>query len=974
VRLTGTGLRTTGRRVSIEVDGRPVEALEGESVAAALAAAGVRRLRDARSGEPRGVWCGMGACFECVVAIDGRPDQRACLAEVRDGMRVATVPPAAPAPLAPVPDGAGPEEREADVLVVGAGPAGLEAARVAAAAGLSVVVLDERPAPGGQYFKPLSHAHAFVPGGEDAQFRKGRELVAATLAAGAEIVSGAVVWGAFAPDEVAAVVDGRAVLFRPRRLVLAAGAYERPVPIPGWTLPGVSTTGAAQTLARRYRVAPGRRTVVAGNGPLNLQTALELVAGGAEVAAVVETAPRPGLTTARAALAMAAAAPDLAAEGLAMLRRLRAAGVPVLWGRRVAAAEAGPDGAFARARLDDGTVIEADALALGYGFVPSSEIARQLGVPHAFADRHVGYLAAEAADDGSCAVEGVHVVGDGADIGGSRVAAARGRLAGAACAAALGRQVPAGLVAGARDALARARRFQDALWTVFSAPPVDPAEIPDDVVVCRCEEVTAGRVRALAREGTASLGAVKRWTRAGMGRCQGRNCAAVLARLVQAGGGPTPGPYDLFAPRVPAKPVPVAALAFEQPEWGGHKEVEAPLPIPERTRAARAVPHGELETDVLVVGGGILGSSAALALAKAGVDVLVAERDEPNLQASGANAGSLHVQLLSFDFGAKAQAGGGPAAQTLVLGPDAVALWREIEAASGLDLEIRTTGGLMVAETAKDMEFLKAKTALERSYGIDCEVIGANELRDLAPALSEGLVGAAWCPQEGKINPATATYAVVRLAEAAGARFLTGAEVRSIEREGAGFRVATNGGTIRCGRVVNAAGPWSPRIGRMVGVDVPVKGAPLQIVVTTPAPKVLTQLVAHADRHLTLKQADTGGFIVGGGWTAAADPATGLGRVLRRSMEGNLWVARRVVPSLDGAHVLRAWAAMNVNLDGAPLVGAVPGVPGFFNAVTSNGYTLGPLVGRIAADLMLSRDPGVDVRPFSIERFGRAAA
>jgi glycine/D-amino acid oxidase-like deaminating enzyme len=159
----------------------------------------------------------------------------------------------------------------------------------------------------------------------------------------------------------------------------------------------------------------------------------------------------------------------------------------------------------------------------------------------------------------------------------------------------------------------------------------------------------------------------------------------------------------------------------------------------------------------------------------------------------------------------------------------------------------------------------------------------------------------------------------------------------------------------------------------MLGIDVPVKGAPLQIVVTTPGPKIVAQLIAHADRHLTLKQADTGGFIVGGGWTAASDPATGLPRVLRGSMEGNLWVARRVIPALDGCNVLRGWAAMNVNLDGAPLVGEVPGEPGFFNAVTSNGYTLGPIVGQMTADLMCGRDPGFDVTPFSIRRFGAGA-
>lgn len=968
LRLNSRRVRPVGRDIAFRFDERDLPAIEGETVAAALTAAGILTLRNARSGAPRGLWCGMGACFECVVTVDGRPEQRACLVKVVDGMKVSSNAPADPQPLVPPPSEA-PEARAVDLLVVGAGPAGLNAALVAAKAGLSVILLDERPHPGGQYFKPLGPSHAFTAGGADKQFLAGTELELAVRTAGVEIFSDAVVWGAFAVDEIAAIVDGRAVLFNARRVVIAAGAYERPVPVPGWTIPGVMTTGAAQTLARSYRVAPGRRTIVAGNGPLNIQTAVELIEGGAEVVAVVEVADQPGIASFPDALRLFAAAPDLVRDGISMLRRLKVSGVPVLWGRRVVAIDANAVGTFGSVRLDDGTLLSGDVLAMGYGFIPSSEISRQLGVAHRFVDRHVGYLAAQTDDCGATNVPGVYVIGDGADIGGSRIAIARGILAGAAVCEALGKSVPIGGIESARRSLAGATRFQQVLWRIYGQPPIDVAAIPDSAIVCRCEEVTAGAVRTCLEAGGQSLGAVKRETRAGMGRCQGRNCASTLARLVQARTGRVPGEFDLFAPRVPAKPVPLSALAFEQAEWGGHREVEAPLPIASRTQSAYASDREYLSTDALVIGGGILGSSCALALAQAGIETIVVERDEPNLQASGANAGSLHVQLLSFDFGAKAQAGGGPAAKTLALGPAAIELWRSIGDASGIDLEIRTTGGLMVAETDRDMAFLAAKVALERSHGVECEVIGRNELRSLAPALSERLVGAAYCPLEGKINPAIATYAVVRLAKARGARFRSGTDVISIERKLRGFLVRTGRGDVECRRIVNAAGPWSPRIGRMVGADVPVKGAPLQIVVTTPGPKIVTQLVAHADRHLTLKQADTGGFVIGGGWTAAAEPVTGLPRVLRGSLEGNLWVARRVVPALDGYNILRGWAAMNVNLDGAPLVGEVPGIPGFYNAVTSNGYTLGPIVGRLTASLIAGRKPDFDVTPFRIERF-----
>ena len=142
-----------------------------------------------------------------------------------------------------------------------------------------------------------------------------------------------------------ALVGDAAVTFRPRRLVIAAGAHERPVPIPGWTLPGVMTTGAMQTLARANRVSPGERVVIAGNGPLNLQLACELLDGGVAVAAVAEAAPRPGLAQWRQAAAMLRAGADLAWDGLGYLRKLRAAGVPVLWGSTPVACEG--DGRFA---------------------------------------------------------------------------------------------------------------------------------------------------------------------------------------------------------------------------------------------------------------------------------------------------------------------------------------------------------------------------------------------------------------------------------------------------------------------------------------------------------------------------------------------------------------------------------------------------------------------------------------------------
>ncbi|MDR6101708.1 glycine/D-amino acid oxidase-like deaminating enzyme [Agrobacterium larrymoorei] len=282
---------------------------------------------------------------------------------------------------------------------------------------------------------------------------------------------------------------------------------------------------------------------------------------------------------------------------------------------------------------------------------------------------------------------------------------------------------------------------------------------------------------------------------------------------------------------------------------------------------------------------------------------------------------------------------------------------------------MKVTGGLMVAETDEHLRFLKEKVAVEQKAGIECRIVDQGELRQIEPALSRQFVGAAYCPQEGKINPLIATEHVLKAAREAGARIIDNCEVTSITPVVGGFGVETNRGRIRAGRVVNAAGAFSARIGAMLGLDVPVFGAPLQMVVTEAAAPTISCLVAHADRHLTLKQAANGNFIIGGGWTAGLDPVFQHPRPLLSSLEGNLWVAQHVVPALRKLHVIRSWAAMNINIDGAPILGEHPDQPGFFNAVTSNGYTLGPIVGQLTAQLVLGRETGRALQPFSISRF-----
>lgn len=462
------------------------------------------------------------------------------------------------------------EMDRADLAVVGAGPAGLGAAAEASRAGARVVVLDEQASPGGQYMRRRDPVVSPLPGRIPRRAAALKARLLNELAGDrVEMRTGTVAWAAFA-DNVLALYAGGAVRFlQYRHLVVAAGAYDRPMAFPGWTLPGVVTAGAAQALAKEHGIVPGRRVLVAGSGPFLLPVAEELAHAGARVLAVLEaTHPARWWPELRHAWRYR----DRIAETLHYLRALRRARVPLRYGRVVSAVRGADHVEEATiARVDDAwrpvpgseETVPVDAVCVGFGFLPSTELTRQLGLEHRFHALRGGWVPAHDADMRT-SVPGVFVAGETAGIGSAQVAVESGRLAGIAAAHGLGC-----LTAGAAEARAAAvrrryryaRAFADLMLRIFAPRPGIYSLVTDDTVVCRCEEVTAGQLRRVVRHWPYDLPGVKGALRTGMGLCQGRICGRIVAGLIAADLGRPEETLGGLSARPPLKPVPMGALA-----------------------------------------------------------------------------------------------------------------------------------------------------------------------------------------------------------------------------------------------------------------------------------------------------------------------------------------------------------------------------------------------------------------------------
>ncbi len=446
-----------------------------------------------------------------------------------------------------------------DVVVVGAGPAGLAAATVAAEEGCSTLLVDENPGPGGQIYRAIASTPVTDRAVLGQDYWHGEGLVEAARTSGATILQGATVWSLDPSLEIGLSQGGHARMIQAHRVILATGAMERPFPIPGWTLPGVMTAGAAQTLMKASGLVPEGRVVLAGTGPLLWLLAAQMLRAGGAIEAILDTTPRANYWRALPH-ALGFLASPLFAKGLGLMREVRAK-VRVLGGVTALAAEGKGHLAAIRFSRGEGREqrMEADRLLLHQGVVPNVNLAMAAGVQHRWDEIQLCWSPV-LDSNGNTSVEGIAIAGDGAGIAGARAAEERGRLAGIAAAKALGARtaLDASRVAQALRRHEAGRAFLDRLYQ-----PVKAFRVPDDdsTIVCRCEEVTAGQIRATVQLGCQGPTQMKSFLRCGMGPCQGRLCGLTVTETIAAARGLPPAEIGYYRLRPPVKPITLGELA-----------------------------------------------------------------------------------------------------------------------------------------------------------------------------------------------------------------------------------------------------------------------------------------------------------------------------------------------------------------------------------------------------------------------------
>lgn len=470
---------------------------------------------------------------------------------------------------------------EVDLVVLGAGPAGINAAVAASEQGLSVVLVDQNHGAGGQVFRPVPDQFRRKAGRVPSpELQLGDEQRKKLQQSKVKTYFNHTVWGVGSGFRVDAVGPDGPVHWNCRALIAAGGTTERVVPFPGWTLPRVIGLAAATIMLKSQNMLPGKNTLVAGCGPLLAAVGAGIIKGGGTVAALVDSSPKSAWLKATPALL---SRPDLMWQGVKWLKQIKASGTPVMSAQAIEKVEQEGDllrvtilAVDAQRRLiadSSKKTLFVDTIVVGNGLVPGTDITRLLRAQHEYVNELGGWVATT---DDYCrtSIANLYAAGDGCGISGAAAAIHHGELAGLTAARDLGRLDQSGFSALAdvvQRRLAKAKGFGRAMGALMAMPIQQAETISSETIVCRCEDVSRQEIDAAVAGGARDMNQVKAWTRCGMGPCQGRTCGDVAASLValQVGSREAAG---YFTGRAPLRPVSLEQLT------GDYEYSDIPLP------------------------------------------------------------------------------------------------------------------------------------------------------------------------------------------------------------------------------------------------------------------------------------------------------------------------------------------------------------------------------------------------------------
>ncbi|MCC7426675.1 MAG: FAD-binding oxidoreductase [Alphaproteobacteria bacterium] len=367
---------------------------------------------------------------------------------------------------------------------------------------------------------------------------------------------------------------------------------------------------------------------------------------------------------------------------------------------------------------------------------------------------------------------------------------------------------------------------------------------------------------------------------------------------------------------------------------------------------------GKISTDVLVIGGGGAGCSAALHIAERGVRVTLLERGLVGSQASGVNYGGVRQQ------------GRHPA--ELPIARRSRELWGRLREITGSDCEFVPSGHLKLARNAEEEAELVAYADVARQYDLPLRLIGRNAVHAEFPFLGPAVVAGSFAADDGHANPRLLAPALARAARKAGAAIVEHAEVVRLARDSDGFIAETaNGLEVRAKSLVNTAGYWGGAIAEQFGEKVPIQVLAPNMIVTEPLPYVVKVNLGVVGGNVYLRQIARGNVIFGGGH-GEADPVALRARPLPAITLEALPLAAEIVPMLRDALVIRSWTGMDGQMpDHIPVIGPSRTTPGLFHAFgfSGHGFQLGPAIGAILGELVLDGRSGTPIEAFDIGRF-----